>query len=360
MAKTAQLAWNEVLSRYYDAQRHRLGEVLERADDRVKALLRQAARQTEDEILRAAPDAETYQRRMRSMRTGIEESWRDVADKQTVAIRRARRDAALLGATVADEAGRNAARTMEIDVPSGWGATAATVQSIGQDTLTYIGRHPYGGVPLSDRVWKQTDDTMRVIFNRVHTGVLLGQGPAEIARDVRVNLIDPDGKAREMGVVKRLRTQARAARAAGEIDRAQRLFQAARTRMADIPPVGRGVYRSAYKNAMRVTRSEIVHAHQEAAVRYAERNRFAVGSRWNVTPGTMCEICLALVGVYGKGSAPTFPHPHCMCYVTTVYDWKVTGDKPERILSAPASVVDPIRRRDYFTAKAIKASRKAA
>lgn len=90
-------------------------------------------------------------------------------------------------------------------------------------------------------------------------------------------------------------------------------------------PPGRGVYRSPWKNVMRVIRTETNRAFREGAQLYAQGKTWAKGMRFNLSDAhPEPDVCDDLAnhdsglgpGVYPVGQAPTSPHPHCLCYLT--------------------------------------------
>ena len=82
---------------------------------------------------------------------------------------------------------------------------------------------------------------------------------------------------------------------------------------------GRGEYRSSYKNAMRLTRTETNMAYRAADCDRWSRIPFVVGmevKRSNHPFG--CEVCEALKGKYPKDFVFTGWHPQCRCYIVPV------------------------------------------
>lgn len=330
----------------YRAGRRRFAQIEGNVDDRIRGLLRVLARDVDSLILRHVGE-DTYQKEIRRFRREINDAFRRYSRRQVRAVTAGQQLAARLGASNAREALERVRRL----IPRGDRFRVdLRVGDITDQTLNYLARNPHGAIPLSERVWQVNNRTMGQLFSRVQRGVLMGTSPADISLEIRENLIDPQGSARQAGIVRGLRTRARKARAAGETDRAKKLFGSARTREANLPKPGRGVYRSAYMNAMRVTRSELIRAHQEASYRWGQKSRHVVAFDFRPTPGTDCEVCLGLAGLYDKNSVPSFPHPHCMCRIVPVLDpdffrgtsfFRPLGE----LRSAPASAGDP---RTYY------------
>ena len=95
---------------------------------------------------------------------------------------------------------------------------------------------------------------------------------------------------------------------------------------------GRGVYRSSYKNAMRLTRSEINMAYRESDYQRWQTLDFVVGfeiHRSNHEPLCDCDLCEKLVGKYPKTFKFKGWHPQCMCYAVPILMDEETFDENE-------------------------------
>ncbi len=142
------------------------------------------------------------------------------------------------------------------------------------------------GLTLSERIWKLSGDNMHQIKKLTSSGILQGRSAAAISRDIRGFLIRP---------------------------------ATLRGRARDLLSPGRGVYRSAYKNAMRITRTETANAYLLGQVETAKKTGYNL--LWNLSAAhnaTGCQ-CESLVGnVYTPETIPARPHPQCMCYMTNV------------------------------------------
>jgi hypothetical protein len=119
----------------------------------------------------------------------------------------------------------------------------------------------------------------------VSLGIIDGKSAASISRDIRGYLIQPET----------LRGAAR-----------------------DALTPGRGVYRSAYKNAMRVTRTETnrayILAQQDIATKLGYMLQFNLSQAHDVD-----DICDEYDGkIFTAEEYPGSLHPHCMCYPTYV------------------------------------------
>lgn len=185
------------------------------------------------------------------------------------------------------------------------------------------------GVAFSDKVWLSNRNVTANVMRQVQFGAIDGLGTAEIGRQVNQYLADPEGTARQAGVIAGLRTRARAAREEGDKDRAARLFASAKERELQLPPAAPGVYRSPAKNAERLIRTEFAKAAQRSIEEYGKGRTWAKGVAWTLS-GSHPEpdICDPYVGVYRIGELPEVPHPNCLCYWVLVPDPALTGGPP--------------------------------
>lgn len=98
---------------------------------------------------------------------------------------------------------------------------------------------------------------------------------------------------------------------------------------------GQGVYRSSYKNAMRLTRSEINMAYRESDYQRWQALDFVVGfeiMRSNHEPLCKCSTCAKLVGRYPKTFKFVGWHPQCMCFAIPIMeDFYSEGRRNDRV-----------------------------
>jgi SPP1 gp7 family putative phage head morphogenesis protein len=161
-----------------------------------------------------------------------------------------------------------------------------------------------GAQSLSDRVWDLSNGVEKLIRTRVSNAVVTGDSAAQLSRDVRAFLNEPD------------RLYRRVRNGAGNLvpSRAARLYTP-----------GAGVYRSAYKNAMRLSRTEMTRAFTEGTKRYGAMKSWVTGYIWRASGGDeACDECASYDGNYyakDDSDMPELPvHPHCFCYLETVTD----------------------------------------
>lgn len=167
------------------------------------------------------------------------------------------------------------------------------------------------GLNLSERVWKYVGQYREQMETALDAGLSEGRSVQQLARDVKQNLKDPNRLFRRV--------------------RDKRGNLVLSKRAAAFHP-GRGVYRSSYKNAMRLTRSEINMAYRESDWQRWQSLDFVVGfeiHRSNHEPLCKCDTCAKLVGRYPKTFKFKGWHPQCMCYATPVLMDEETFDENE-------------------------------
>lgn len=179
----------------------------------------------------------------------------------------------------------------------------------------YTHRKTYGHT-LSDRVWNYTAQFKEQIELSLSVGLSEGRSAAQISRDVRIHLNEPDK------LFRRVRNQF------GDLV----LSKSAR---AYHP--GQGVYRSSYQNAMRMARTEINGAYREADYIRWQQLDFIVGIEVKVSKShpawlakewiprfknsgrpAPAEICDEMAGRYPKEFKFIGWHPNCRCYAVPI------------------------------------------
>lgn len=179
------------------------------------------------------------------------------------------------------------------------------------DALQTFQQRKVGGMNLSERVWKYTEQYKEQIEIGLDVGLGEGRSAQQLSRDLRQNLKDPN----------RLFRRVRDKRGNLHLSKAAKAFHP-----------GTGVYRSSYKNAMRLTRSEINMAYREADHLRWQQLDFVVGfeiHRSNHEPQFKCKLCDRLVGKYPKTFKFKGWHPQCMCYATAILMDEETFDDQE-------------------------------
>ena len=179
------------------------------------------------------------------------------------------------------------------------------------DALQSFQARKVGGLSLADRVWKYTEQYKAQIELGLDVGLGEGRSAQQLSRDLRQNLQDPN----------RLFRRVRDKRGNLQLSKAAKAFHP-----------GQGVYRSSYKNAMRLTRSEINMAYREADHLRWQQLDFVVGfevHRSNHEPKCKCVLCERLVGKYPKWFKFKGWHPQCLCYATAILMDEEDFDKQE-------------------------------
>jgi hypothetical protein len=176
------------------------------------------------------------------------------------------------------------------------------------------------GLGFSDRVWRIRDNSQRLIETYLENGLSTGKSAAEISRDVRQFLQDPDA-----------------------------LFRRIRNSKGQLVPSapmkanrpGTGVYNSAYQNALRLAATETNMAYRNADYERWNQIDFVVGfevitSDVHHTRMPEGDICDSLKGKYPKTFKFTGWHPRCFCQAIAIklsrekflqyLDMKANGD----------------------------------
>lgn len=171
------------------------------------------------------------------------------------------------------------------------------------------------GMDLSTRVWNLSEQFKQEMELAIDVALTDGRSAAELSRDIRQYLNEPDK------LFRRVRNK--------ETGKLQ-LSKAAK---AYHP--GRGVYRSSYKNAMRLARTETNMAYRNADHERFQQLDFVIGFEVHLSNNhPVSDICDYLKGKYPKGFKYSGWHPHCRCYVTTIMmDDKEFNEVEDKLLA---------------------------
>lgn len=167
--------------------------------------------------------------------------------------------------------------------------------------LTAFQQRKIEGMKLSQRVWNLTDQFRQELELALDLGIGEGKSADRMSRDVRRYLRNPDK------LFRRVRDKH------GNL----RLSKAAK---AYHP--GRGVYRSSYRNALRLTATENNMAYRTADHLRWQQMPFVIGIEIKLSNNHTCkgvigrfvDICDDLAGVYPKEFKFVGWHPHCRCF----------------------------------------------
>ena len=155
------------------------------------------------------------------------------------------------------------------------------------------------GLKLSDRVWNITQQTKSQLEFYLDSGVVSGRNSNGISSDIRQILHNPQKRFR------RIRNEK------GELVLSQP--------MKDYHP-GQGVYRSAYRNALRTSATTTNTAYRSADYERWSKQDFILGIEIQRSANNRgpCKICDAMVGKYPKTFKFTGFHPFCICFATPI------------------------------------------
>lgn len=153
------------------------------------------------------------------------------------------------------------------------------------------------GLNLSDRVWNLTNLTKGQLESYLAEGLTEGRSAIQMAGDLKRYLKEPDNRFR------RVRNKE------GKLivsDPASKINP------------GRGVYRSSFKNALRLSRNETNIAYRTADVERRKQLPFVAGITVRLSAAhPQYDICDSLKGEYPKGFIFTGWHPNCLCFTTS-------------------------------------------
>ena len=156
----------------------------------------------------------------------------------------------------------------------------------------------YGGLNLSQKVWKYTSQFKEEMELALSASLGRGDSAATVSRHVRQYLQEPDR------LFRRVRDEE------GNLKLSKRA--------AAYHP-GRGEYRSSYKNAMRLARTETNMAYRAADNERWSQLDFVVGIEVKRSKRKFpCKICEALAGKFPKDFDFRGWHPMCRCYAVPI------------------------------------------
>lgn len=172
------------------------------------------------------------------------------------------------------------------------------------EALTTFLNRKVNGLTLSQRVWKIADEQIQpLIESYLAEGINKGTSAATISRDLREYLNEPEK------LFRRVRDKS-----TGKL----KLSVAAE----DYHP-GQGVYRSSYKNAMRLAREEINQAYRTADHERWKQMDIIRGIRISLSESHFermpdGDICDELAGEYPKDYMFPGWHVQCLCHATAI------------------------------------------
>lgn len=179
------------------------------------------------------------------------------------------------------------------------------------------------GRTFSSRIWKVGDGAQSEIEVIIQNAIKEGKSAEDLQKELRRYLVEPNR------VYKRVRDKK-----TGKLEWSE---------AAKKYRPGQGVYRSSYKNAMRLARTEIAASYRRAQWEKYQNDPLVIGIRIELSNNHTCinprtgepepfhDICDELEGIYPKTFLWTGWHPQCRCIMTPVL---VDGPEFRKILDA--------------------------
>ena len=159
------------------------------------------------------------------------------------------------------------------------------------------------GMNLSDRVWKLTEQFKSELELALDVGISEGKSADAISRDIRQYLNNPD----------KLFRRVRDKHGNLKLSKAAQAYHP-----------GQGVYRSSYKNALRVARTEVNTAYRTVDHENWSAEKMVIGIRVSLSNNhtlngkPFFDICDELQGVYPKEFKFYMWHICCRCWATPI------------------------------------------
>ena len=189
-----------------------------------------------------------------------------------------------------------------------------------------------GGLNLSDRVWRYTEQFKEEIEMGLDIGIRSGRSADEMSRDLRQYLRQPEK------LFRRVRDEH------GQLQLSQR---------AKAYHPGQGVYRSSYKNARRLAATETNIAYRTSDHLRWQQMDFVVGIEIHLSNNHTLngkpfhDICDELAGKYPKDFKFTGWHPLCRCFATSVLKTQEEIDRDtQKILNGEQTDGESVNRVD--------------
>jgi len=153
------------------------------------------------------------------------------------------------------------------------------------------------GMNLSERVWNLTKGAKDQLELYLASGISTGRSAAEIAGDIKQYLNEPNRLFRRVRQEERL-----------VLSKAARGYHP-----------GAGIYRSSYKNALRLAKNEINMAYRMSDHLRRQQLPFVTGIEVHLSAShPRLDMCDDLAGKYPKGFIFMTWHVGCLCYTTSI------------------------------------------
>jgi len=161
---------------------------------------------------------------------------------------------------------------------------------------TFINRTE-AGMNLSERVWNLTNGAKDQLELYLASGISTGESAAEMAVEVKQYLNEPNR------LFRRVRQDGKLV-----LSKAARGYHP-----------GAGIYRSSYKNALRLARTEVNMAYRMSDYTRRQQLPFITGIEVHLSAShPRLDMCDDLIGKYPKGFVFIGWHPQCLCYTTSI------------------------------------------
>lgn len=204
------------------------------------------------------------------------------------------------------------------------------------------------GLNLSQKVWRYTEQLKTELEDSLALAIGEGTPANRLATKIQQYLQDPDRFYRRFRV--KIGEDENGQPIYGRIWK-RRIWSAADQsyKWIDDDPrkyhPGKGMYRSSYRNAQRLARTETNIAYRSSDYERWQQLPFVIGIEICLSNNhPVPDICDDLKGVYPPGTKFTGFHPNCRCYAKPVLADKATLDKMlEKIMDDenPAEIKDP-------------------
>lgn len=275
-------------------------------DKRIEKMIDEAVKQAlaQGRKLTSADIGRVFQRHP-ELRAALDKTMQQLNDDLTATIEQGSKDAWLRANTAADAvvaamANNNAQLAALLN--------AGTNKPQNDRALRAFQQREMQGLKLSDRVWRATEGMKLDMERAIEVALAEGVPAQKLSQRVRELLKEPHR------LYRRVRDK----------DGNLRLSQAAQKYHP-----GTGVYRSSYKNAMRVARTEVNMAYQASDSERWTRSWWVKGIRVSLSnnhtcldskgrPAPLVDICDELAGDYPADFKFTGWHPQCRCFATAI------------------------------------------
>lgn len=159
---------------------------------------------------------------------------------------------------------------------------------------------------LSERVWNLSSQFRQELEMSIDLAISEGIPANQLATEIKKYLNEPDRLFRKYR---------------------DKNGQLQLSKKAEAYKPGQGIYRSSYKNAERLARTEINMAYREADIERWQSLDFVVGYEIKRSKHPhACTICDMMQGKYPKSFKWWGNHPNCRCYLVPIFKENVKGE----------------------------------